>query len=42
MIRKHRKAMRWIAVFCAVACIGGVVALLIHQTESATKKVGYR
>lgn len=42
MIRKHRKVMRWIAVFCAIACIGGVVAFLMHQTESATKKVGYQ
>ena len=42
MIRKLRKIVPYIAILCAIACIGGVVAMLVHQTEPATKKPGYQ
>ena len=42
MIRKFRKIVPYIAILCAIACIGGVVAMLVHQAEPATKKPGYQ
>lgn len=42
MIIKYKKIGQYIAILCAIACVVGVVSMIIHQTESATKKTGYR
>ena len=42
MIKKYRKIVPYVTILCSIACIGGVVAMLVHQTEPATKKPGYQ